>query len=545
MRRKFYVFCVLSWAILASANMFWHWTIWLWIVLGPLSILGLYDALQTKHSIRRNFPVIGNGRWIMEDIRPFLRQYFFESEMDGTPVNRMFRSVIYQRSKGQRDTIPYGTKINTQEVGYEWVSHSIAAIHYDRKAPEPRVTVGGPDCLQPYEASIFNISAMSFGALSDNAIRALNKGAKMGGFYHNTGEGSISPYHLEGGGDLVWQIGTGYFGCRTSNGNFCPDTFARTADDPAVKMIEIKLSQGAKPGHGGILPAHKNTREIARIRLVEEGTQVDSPPGHRAFGNPVEMMAFIKQLRDLSKGKPIGIKLCVGQKSEFVSLCKAMVQTGIKPDFITVDGGEGGTGAAPLEYSNSVGMPLREGLIFVCDILTGFDLKKDIKVIASGKTFTGFHLVRNIAMGADICNSARGMMIALGCVQSLICNTNECPTGVATQKRSLAKGLVVEDKFKRVARYHKETVHAVLDIVASAGLRDPSQLNRGHINRRTSQLEFKRYDEIYPNLHPGSLLKGEVPSQYQQEMQESSTDSFMPKAYVVECTSGLTSVANK
>ncbi|WJG10859.1 FMN-binding glutamate synthase family protein [Aliiglaciecola sp. LCG003] len=520
-------------------------TLWLLVLLMPITIVGFYDIFQTKHALLRNYPVVGHGRWLMEDIRPFVRQYLFESETDGTPVNRMFRSVIYQRAKGALDTLPYGTKLNTQEVGYEWISHSIGAIHYDSDKAEPRVKVGGPACLQPYEASVFNISAMSFGSLSSNAIRALNKGAKLGNFYHNTGEGSVSPYHLEHGGDLVWQIGTGYFGCRTQQGAFCPNSFAKTAIEPSIKMIEIKLSQGAKPGHGGILPADKNTAEIARIRLVEPGTRVDSPPGHSAFSTPLQMMDFIEQLRTLSNGKPIGFKLCIGQRSEFVAICKAMVETGIKPDFITVDGGEGGTGAAPLEYSNSVGMPLREALVYVCDILKGFDLKKDIKVIASGKTFTGFHLVKNIAVGADMCNSARGMMMAIGCVQSLVCNTNECPTGVATQKRALAKGLVVEDKAQRVARYHAETVNATLDIVSSAGLRDHSQLNRGHIFRRTSETEIKRYDEIYPSLAVGCLLTDDYPQQFKKEMQESSSACFMPKVYVVESTSGLKTINEK
>ncbi len=539
MRREFIRFCKLAWAIVVLIGLFWTPFLWLLVLLIPITLLGLYDMKQEKHALLRTFPVVGHGRWLMERIRPFVRQYFFESETGGAPINRMFRSVIYQRAKGQLDSIPYGTKVDTSRVGYEWIGHSIAAVHYDDTQPEPRTKVGGPDCLKPYEASVFNISAMSFGSLSANAIRALNKGASLGGFYHNTGEGSVSPYHLENGGDLVWQIGTGYFGCRDQDGNFAPQMFADVAAKPAIKMIEIKLSQGAKPGHGGILPAHKNTQEIANIRSVEVGTRVDSPPSHSAFSTPKEMMKFIQQLRELSGGKPIGFKLCIGRKSEFVALCKAMVETKIKPDFITVDGGEGGTGAAPLEYSNSVGMPLNEALIYVCDVLKGFDLKKDIKVIASGKAFTGFHLVRNIAMGADICNSARGMMIALGCIQSLVCHTNECPTGIATQDPELGKGLVVSDKSQRIARYHKETVDAVLDIVSSAGLSTHTQLNRSHIFRRISQTQIKRYDEIYPSLTVGCLLTDKYPEQFKQEMQESSPDTFMPQVYVVECTGGL------
>lgn len=539
MRQKFILFNKFAWAVILITALFWSPILWLLILLIPITGVGYYDINQEKHALWRTYPVVGHGRWFMEWLRPFLRQYLFESETDGAPINRMFRSVIYQRAKGQRDTTPYGTKVDTTRVGYEWIGHSIAAIHYDNSKPEPRIKVGGPDCLKPYDASVFNISAMSFGALSSNAIRALNKGASIGNFYHNTGEGSVSPYHLENNGDLVWQIGTGYFGCRNEKGEFEPDMFAKSASLPSIKMIEIKLSQGAKPGHGGILPADKNTQEIARIRLVEPGTRVDSPPSHNAFSTPLEMMDFIKQLRDLSGGKPIGFKLCIGRKSEFVALCKAMVKTNIKPDFITVDGGEGGTGAAPLEYSNSVGMPLREALIYVCDVLKGFDLKKDIKVIASGKTFSGFHLVRNIAMGADICNSARGMMVALGCVQSLECHTNKCPTGIATQNPELAQGLVVSDKATRIARYHKETVDAVLDIVSSTGLDSHEKLTRSHIFRRVSQTEIKRYDEIYPSITQGCLLTKEYPEQFKQEMQESSVDTFMPQVYVVECTGGL------
>ncbi len=483
--------------------------------------------------------MLGRGRWVMEFIRPFLRQYLFESETDGVPINRMFRSVIYQRAKGDRDTVPYGTKVDTQRVGYEWIGHSMAAKHVDEETPSPRVLIGEKQCSQPYSASILNVSAMSFGALSSNAIRALNKGAKIGGFSHNTGEGSVSPHHLEHGGDLIWQIGTAYFGCRTPAGDFCPDTFKTMAVNSQIKMIEIKLSQGAKPGHGGILPAHKNTQEIAIIRAVEPGTQVDSPPTHTAFTNPIEMMAFIAQLRELSGGKPVGFKLTVGRKSEFFAVCKAMIKTGIHPDFITVDGGEGGTGAAPLEYTNSVGMPLREALSFVADALIGFDLRKDVKIIASGKIFTGFQIVKNIALGADACNSARGMMVALGCVQSLICNTNECPVGVATQNPSLAAGLVVGNKAERVARFHDKTVQASAEIIGSAGLDHSSQLNRSHIFRRTSQTEIKRYDEIYPYPIAGCFLNEGCPGQYTQEMAESSADSFVPRHCFTEYTTGL------
>jgi len=375
---------------------------------------------------------------------------------------------------------------------------------------------------------------MSFGALSQNAILALNRGAKAGGFYHNTGEGGISPYHLEPGGDLVWQIGTGYFGCRDARGHFDPEAFRDKSGWSAVKMIELKLSQGAKPGHGGILPADKNSNEIARIRAVEPGTQVDSPPRHSAFGTPIEMMQFIQQLRELSDGKPVGFKLALGRESEFVALCKAMVETGISPDFITVDGGEGGTGAAPLEYTNSVGMPLREALAFVENCLIGFDLRNDIRLIASGKILTGFHLIKHLALGADICNSARGMMLALGCVQSLTCNSNRCPTGVATQNPLLYRGLVVEDKATRVAQFHAKTLAATADLLGSTGMTHSRLLNRTHVHRRVSQAEVKRYDQIFPYIPRGSLRSDDLPEGFKVYMKEAVATSFEPCCQVTE-----------
>lgn len=539
MRTLFVRIITVSWLLILGFSLTWPGILWISILLVPITVTGFYDMYQTKHALRRTFPLVGRGRWVMEFLRPFVRQYFFESETDGVPINRMFRSVIYQRAKGQTDTIPYGTKIDTRAVGYEWIGHSMAAIHLSECAIRPSVKIGGPNCVKPYQAAILNVSAMSFGSLSANAILALNKGAKLGGFYHNTGEGSISPYHLKHGGDIVWQIGTGYFGCRDDRGRFCAELFAEKASQDSVKMIEIKLSQGAKPGHGGILPADKNTIEIAQIRHVEPGVRVDSPPSHSAFKTPLEMMGFIEKLRELSGGKPVGFKLAVGRKSEFIALCKAMVESGIKPDFITVDGGEGGTGAAPLEYSNSVGMPLQEAIVFIDDALTGFDLRKDIKVIASAKVFTGFHVIRSMALGADLCNSARGMMVALGCVQSLVCNNNECPTGIATQDAILTAGLVVDDKAGRVARYQAETVKATMELVAPAGLRDPAQITRSHIYRRVSQTEIKRFDQIYPGLVPGSLLAGDYPERFAHEMAEASSQCFMPSNFVIECFGGL------
>ncbi|MFT6267697.1 MAG: glutamate synthase domain-containing protein 2 [Alphaproteobacteria bacterium] len=454
----------------------------------------------------------------------------------------MFRTIVYQRAKSNRDTIPFGTQVDTYKTGYEWIGHSIGALDVNEIDCNPRVNIGGKDCKQPYSASILNISAMSFGSLSKPALQALNKGASLGQFYHNTGEGGVSPYHLEHGGDLVWQVGTGYFGCRNKDGGFDATLFAKQSSHAHIKMIEIKLSQGAKPGHGGILPASKNTPEIAAIRGVEAGTQVDSPPYHKAFSTPLELVTFIAQLRELSKGKPVGFKLAVGRRSEFIAICKAMIELDIRPDFITVDGGEGGTGAAPLEYSNSIGSPLREGLAFIDDCLIGFGLRSEIKLIASGKVISGFHLVKNLALGADICNSARGMMMALGCVQSLSCNTNHCPTGVATQNPKLYRGLMVTDKATRVYNFQNKTVHAALDILSSAGISAPSQLNRTHIFRRVSQQDVKRYDQIFPLMQPNCFITGNIPQRYEIEFAEASKDSFKPLADFTTIENTLTSL---
>jgi glutamate synthase domain-containing protein 2 len=512
----------------------WHpflW--WMFIFTGPFVVLGIYDLYQPKHSIVRNFPVFGRLRYFMEDLRPKIYQYFVESDTNGKPFSRLNRSLIYQRAKKENDTIAFGTQLDVYENGYEWLSHSIAAISHHELDPNPRVMIGGPDCKQPYSASIFNISAMSFGSLSQNAILALNGGAKMGSFAHNTGEGGISDYHALPGGDLIWQIGTGYFGCRHHDGTFNYEAFAERSKAENVKMIEIKLSQGAKPGHGGILPAKKVTPEIARIRLVKEGYDVISAPAHSAFSTPLEMMDFVKKLRELSGSKPVGFKLCIGRKSEFFAICKAMVETGIYVDFITVDGGEGGTGAAPQEFSNAVGMPLREGVAFVYDILSGFGLKKHIKIIASGKIASGFDIVKNIALGADLCNSARGMMFALGCIQALECNSNTCPTGVATQDESLMKGLVVEDKTVRVFNFHRLTVQSAVELLGAAGLKHPHQLTRAYVNRRTSPNIMQSYMETFPYVPEGCLTQTPYPSQFELGMALSTSASFAPTDYKV------------
>ena len=506
---------------------------WIAIFTGPIVLLGIYDLIQPKHSIVRNYPVVGRLRYFAEDLRPKVYQYFVESDTNGTPYNRLNRSLIYQRAKKDNDTIPFGTQLNVYDNGYEWLSHSIAAISHHELNADPRVLVGGPDCKQPYSSSIYNISAMSFGSLSQNAILALNGGAKLGNFAHNTGEGGISDYHREPGGDLIWQIGTGYFGCRKEDGTFNYEAYGERAKTEQVKMIEIKLSQGAKPGHGGMLPAKKVTAEVARIRLVPQGKDVLSPPAHSAFSTPIELLQFVKRLRDLSDGKPVGFKLCIGRRSEFYAICKAMIETGIYPDFITVDGGEGGTGAAPQEFSNSVGMPLREAVAFVYDVLNGFNLKQHIKIIASGKVATGFDLVKNIALGADMCNAARGMMFALGCIQALECNSNTCPTGVATQDQSLMKGLVVEDKTERVKNFHNLTVASAVELLGAAGLKEPSQLSRAYINRRVSPSVMQSYLESFPYIPAGSLLQTPYPVRFELGMALSSASSFAPTDYKI------------
>jgi glutamate synthase domain-containing protein 2 len=526
MKTKFILLSVIICGLVAVATYFWFNAIWLYILILPIVLLGLKDVFQTKQTLKHNFPVIGRMRWWAEWMRPKIYQYFVESDTDGAPFNRLSRNVIYQRAKKVNDTTPFGTQLNVYETGYEWLNHSISPLPHNRVDHSPRVLVGGPDCLKPYSASILNISAMSYGSLSKNAIMALNGGAKLDNFAHNTGEGGLSPYHLSPGGDVIWQIGTGYFGCRNKDGTFNFDSFGERAVLPNVKMIEIKLSQGAKPGHGGILPAAKVTDEIAKIRLVEKGKDVLSPPYHTAFSTPLELLNFVKKLRDLSGGKPVGFKLCIGQKNQFLAICKAMVKTNIMPDFITVDGGEGGTGAAPLEFSNSVGMPLRDALAFVYDALHGFGIKKHIKIIASGKVHTGFDIVKNIALGADMCNCARAMMLAIGCIQALECNTNTCPTGVATQNPKLYGGLNVDDKKVRVANYHHETIKSAVELMAAAGIIHPDKLHRSHIYRRVSANQIQTYAEMYPYLLKGSLLEAPYPQGWELNVMHSNEETF-------------------
>lgn len=528
MRNEFIVFSIVSLGLIAAIGyFFWPPFWWMLVAFGPIILLGYYDMFQARHAIMRNFPILGRGRYVMEELRPKLYQYFIESDIDGRPISRIFRSVVYQRAKKELDTSPFGTQLNVYEEGYEWMNHSIAALDAHELDADPRVMIGGASCKQPYHASVYNVSAMSYGSLSKNAVLALNGGAKIGNFAHNTGEGGISPYHLKPGGDLIYQVGTGYFGCRSKDGNFSPELFAERTAMENVKMIELKLSQGAKPGHGGILPAKKNTPEIANIRNVEPYTAVLSPPYHTAFSNPIGLLELIRRMQELSGGKPVGFKLCIGHRSEFLAICKAMVQTGLYPDFITIDGGEGGTGAAPMEFSNSVGSPFKEGLAFAYDALNGFDLKDQIRLCTSGKIITGFHIFRALALGADTCYSARAMMMALGCIQALECNKNTCPTGVTTQDPELVKGLVVKDKKQRVANFHHETVRSFVELMAAAGLKELSEINRTHIYRRISFNKTMRMNEVFPYIEKGCLLKeGDVPENWLVDWKAASANRF-------------------
>lgn len=491
-----------------------------------LSALGLYDVIQKKHTLLRTYPVIGHFRYLFEMLRPELRQYLFEGEEDYLPFSRAQRSLIYQRSKNLSSEKPFGTLLDVYATNYEFISQSITPV----KQADPdsfRITIGNEQCKQPYSCSIFNISAMSFGSLSANAIRALNKGAKKGNFSHDTGEGSISPYHLEFGGDLVWELGSAYFGCRDGFGQFDPEKFAKQAALPSVKMIEIKISQGAKPGHGGILPKEKITPQIAAVRGIPMTEDCISPAGHSTFSNPLELMAFIQRLRELSGGKPVGFKLCIGQPWEFMGIVKAMLQTGVVPDFIVVDGAEGGTGAAPLEFTNHVGAPLREGLLFVHNTLVGVNLRDKIKLGAAGKIVSAFDIARVFALGADWVNAGRGFMFALGCIQSLSCNTNKCPTGVATQSESRQKALVVTDKGERVYRYHRNTLHALAEMIAAAGLHHPCDIKAHHLVRRYSATEIKNYEQIHFFLKPGDLLEDTTDSNFYHDMwKKAQAESF-------------------
>jgi len=539
LRLWFYAFALLVVVAEGCFAFFWPAGLWSLVVLGPLVALGLYDVLQREHAILRNFPILGHGRYLMETIRPEIQQYFIETNISPHPIPRETRAVIYARAKGQLETKPFGTEHDTYRMGYEWAAHSLdgTKIHDNRTQEEkddgvlrdgeqPRVRVGGADCRQPYESSLLNISAMSFGSLSPTAVRALNRGAQLGQFAHNTGEGGVSPYHLEAGGDLIWQVGTGYFGCRAADGGFDAEKFRDTVSHASVRMIELKLSQGAKPGHGGVLPGRKVSAEIASIRGVPEGKTVVSPPLHSAFQTPTEMMHFLAKLRELSDGRPVGFKICIGKRHEFLAICKAILETGIAPDFISVDGGEGGTGAAPIEFSNSVGMPARDAWLFARNALVGSGLRDRITLFASGKIMAGFDMIRALALGIDACNSARGMMFALGCIQALRCDTDLCPTGVATQKPGLYRGLDPADKSQRVRRYHARTVESLLELLEAMGAPGPHDVRPDMIFRRVHDLQVRTYADLYEFLEPGQLTEGNVPTHWRNDWEHASAGTF-------------------
>ncbi|MEG0869219.1 MAG: FMN-binding glutamate synthase family protein [Hafnia sp.] len=516
---RYYVFaaCVAIAVIGLPLSFLVHDFVWVWLVACALTALGIRDMKQVTHAVRSNYPIIGNIRYLFEDLRAPLRQYLFESDLEEVPFSRAQRTLVYARAKNEPSEKAFGTNLNVYEEGFEFIGHSmIPAEHADPKTF--RVTIGGDQCVQPYSASIFNISAMSFGSLSANAILSLNKGAEMGGFYHDTGEGSISKYHREYGGDLVWELGSGYFGARDPMGNFCPSRFAEQAVLPQVKMIEIKLSQGAKPGHGGILPGPKVSEEIAQARGVPVGVDCISPASHSAFRTPIELMEFIQKLRELSGGKPVGFKLCIGHPWEFMAIAKAMLQTGILPDFIVVDGKEGGTGAAPREFADHIGMPMKDGLLFIHNTLVGLNLRDKIKIGASGKIVSAFDIAGVLAIGADWCNSARGFMFSLGCISAGVCGTGACPSGVATQDPIRQRALDVGDKSVRVKNFHEITLKALSEMIAAAGLSNPSQMSPEHMVRRISASEIKHFSELYYFMSPGALLEPVIENDFYARM---------------------------
>lgn len=497
--RTIIIWAILGLNIIFLAAILLTGSYWLTVMLAitmAILVLAIHNIRRSKHTILRNFPVVGYFRYLLESIRPEIRQYFGESDLDGRPFNRRQRSIVYQRSKNVKQTVSFGMQDDPQKIGHEWVAHSIFPVQIKEK--NLRTKIGNKQCYQPYNASILNIGAMSYGALSKTAISALNQGAALENFAHNTGEGGISDYHLQGG-DLIWQIGTGYFGCRDNNGHFNPELFQLNATRSAVKMIELKLSQGAKPGHGGILPGEKNTAEIAAIRNVAPYTTVYSPPAHSAFSNPIELMHFIGLLRELSAGKPVGFKICIGDKQEFIDICKAIVLTKIIPDFITIDGSEGGTGAAPLEFTDHIGMPLYDALSFVTQTLEFFHIKNDISLIAAGRIITAFDILKVLSLGANACYSARGMMMSLGCIQALKCDSGECPVGIATQRPSLYKGLHVTDKKVRVASFHKNTLHAVVEMMEACGFKTIKAVHPSKFFRKVDTANAKSFQEIYGN----------------------------------------------
>ncbi|HUH88496.1 MAG TPA: FMN-binding glutamate synthase family protein [Pusillimonas sp.] len=534
----FYFVIVAALTSLALAIVVDAWWLVGFLGFAALVALGVHDLVQTQHTVRRNYPVIGNLRYLLEFIRPEIRQYFLEEDDAELPFSRSDRSLVYQRAKHTIDKRPFGTQENVYNDGYEWINHSMSPTR--PQDSDFRIVVGGPDCTQPYSLSVLNISAMSFGALSANAVMAMNKGAALGNFAHDTGEGGISRYHEIHGGDLIWNIGSGYFGCRDESGRFSEEHFAARATLPSVKMIEIKLSQGAKPGHGGILPAAKVTPEIAEARGIPVWRECDSPARHSAFDTPVELLQFIKKLRELSGGKPVGFKLCIGHAWEWFAIAKAMLSTGITPDFIVVDGAEGGTGAAPIEFVNHVGTPLQEGLRLVHNTLVGIGLRERVKLGASGKIISAFDMARALALGADWCNSARGFMFAVGCIQAQACHTDKCPTGVTTQDPGRQKGLVVADKAQRVANYHGNTLKALSELLAAAGVEHPGNLRPHHIVRRISASRVSVLSALFPDLAKGELLQGKYSQTiFRVAWPMAQPDSFAPLYSLSAALSGL------
>ena len=500
----------------------------LWALLGILVlivVLGIYDVTQKRHSVLRNYPVLGHMRFLLEDIRPEIQQYFIETNYGGRPFDRDTRSAIYERSKNLKEEQPFGTERDVDAPGYEYLVHSTRPVEVAKVGP--RVRIGGPDCTAPYDMALVNVSAMSFGALSGNAITALNAGAAKGGFAHDTGEGGLSPYHRQGG-DLVWELGSGYFGARTPDGDFDPARFADTAADDQVKLVSLKLSQGAKPGIGGVLPGAKVTREIAETRGVPVGAKCVSPSYHRVFSTPRELVLFVARMRELAGGKPAGFKLCLGSRVDLLAICKAMVAEGVTPDFIVVDGGEGGTGAAPLEYEDHIGTPLTEGLMTVHNALVGVGLRDQVKIGASGKVTSGIDVVKRLIQGADYTNSARAMMMAVGCIQAQTCHTTTCPVGVATQDPKRQRALDVPDKTERVFHYQRQVVEQAMQAIASLGLRDPSGLHPRMLRRRIDQERICSYEELFAHLRPGELLEGAGDPGWARDWSAADPDRFTP-----------------
>lgn len=527
LRNGVFIIVTLGLGATIALGFFWLWTLFFLILFAPLFLVGVYDLFQTQRNVLRVYPIWAHWRYILTSIRPMIQQYFIASNTSERPFSREQRELVYERATKTLDTLPFGTQHDVDAVGYEWMAHSLAPKVVDKAFS--RITIGGPDCKKPYSASRLNISAMSYGALSRTAVRALNLGAKLGNFYHNTGEGGLSRYHLMEGGDIVFQIGTAYFGCRSTEGGFDAEKFKEKANLDVVKMIEIKLSQGAKPSHGGLLPAAKITKEISEIRNVPMGQDCLSPAAHSTFSTPEGLLKWLQELREMCGGKPVGFKLCIGSPSEFMGICKAMLSTGILPDFITVDGAEGGTGAAPVEFTNRLGTPLNEGIIFVNNCLEGIGVRDKVRVIASGKIITGFDMASKIALGADVCNSARGMLLSLGCLQSRRCNKNDCPTGITSQDPVHYRAISINAKGPHVKNFHDATLESFLEVIGACGVENPSQLKPYHIYRRVADAKALHYDQAYEQLRENQLVDGsdDLPKFYKDCWNHARTDAFV------------------